>query len=53
VFEEFLLQRMQFIALRQALNGPDLVALAFGGQHEARTNQTIVDRDTAGAAIAR
>ena len=36
----------------ETLDGPELMALGFGGEHQARADQTIVDGDAAGAAIA-
>src|SRR6187399_316660 len=40
-FEEFLLQRMQLLAVRHAFDGADLVALGFHREHEARADQLI------------
>jgi len=50
--EELLLQRMQVIALRHALDGGDPAALGLGRQHQAGADQAVVDGDGAGAAIA-
>src|SRR6266849_2305717 len=51
-FEETALQRMQFIALRHALDGFDLLAVGFDREDQARTDHGSVDHDGARAAIA-
>src|SRR5215813_9372542 len=44
---------MQLAALGHAFDGTDLTTFGFDGQHQAGTNEAIVQRDAAGTAIAR
>src|SRR5439155_16401013 len=53
VLEELLLQRVQLLALSQALDRLDRLALGLGAEHQARADEPPVDDDAAGAAIAR
>src|SRR6202043_2044216 len=51
--EEFLLHRVQLVALGDALDGRDLVAVRFDPEHQARADDVPVENYRAGAAIAR
>jgi hypothetical protein len=53
MFQDFSLQRMQIVATRHALNRLDLVAFSLNRKHQARADQTAVDRHAAGATVAR
>src|SRR3954452_17328874 len=53
VFEEFLLHRMQPVALRDALDRRNTAALGLDAEHQARAHDLAVGDDRAGAAIAR
>src|SRR5258708_38573727 len=53
MLEKFLLQWMQRAAPGKPLDRADLVALRFDSQHQAGADQLSVERDAAGAAIAR
>src|SRR6266536_3738493 len=44
VLEEFSLQRMQLMSARNALDGLDRVAVRLDREHQARADQTPVDR---------
>ena len=53
MLEEFLLQRVQLVAFGHALDRLDLAALGLDPQHQARADKAPVDRNAAGAAVAR
>src|SRR4029077_3769056 len=53
VLEEFLLYRVQLVALGDALHRCDLAAFGFGPEHQARADDLAVEDDGARAAIAR
>src|ERR1700722_5146228 len=53
MLEELLLQRMQVVAVRHALDGLDRVPFGLDGEHQARADEAAVDGDAAGAAVAR
>src|SRR5712691_8542399 len=53
MFQEFSLQRMQIVPARHPLDGLDLVAFCLDRKHQARADQTAVDRHAAGATVAR
>jgi hypothetical protein len=52
MIDEFLLQGMQFISLRQALDCLDGFALHLGSQYEAGADQHAIDSHGASTAIA-
>jgi hypothetical protein len=52
MFDELLLQRVQFVAIGHAFDGADLAAFDLGAEHQARTDKPAVDGDTTGAAVA-
>jgi len=43
---------MQLLALRHAFDGADLTAFGLGGEHQAGTDQAIIQHDATRAAIA-
>jgi hypothetical protein len=51
VFDEFFLQRVQLPALRKTFDGADRTTFGFGTQDQARTDQSIVERDTASTTV--
>ena len=53
MFEEFLLHRVQFVTLGDALDGLDLVAFRLGSEHQTGADDLAIEDDGAGAAIAR
>jgi len=53
MFEELPLQRMEIVALRQALDGLDRVPFGLDRKHQARADQATIDNYAAGAAVAR
>src|SRR6266404_5333065 len=53
MLDELALQGMQLVALGHALDGLDVDALGFSAQDQAGTDQTPVQHDAAGPAIAR
>src|ERR1700730_2154 len=53
MLEEFLLHRVQFVTLGDALDGLDLVAFRLGSEHQTGADDLAVEDDGAGAAIAR
>ncbi len=52
MFEEFLLQHMESVGLRQALDRLDFFALRFDGEHQAGADRASIDDDRASAAVA-
>src|ERR1051325_7537287 len=52
VLEEFLLHRMQLVALGDALDRGDRAAFGLDAEHQAGTDQLAVDDDATGATIA-
>src|SRR6056297_3338065 len=50
--DEFLLQWVQLIARRHALDGGNVAALSLGPQHQAGTDQTAIHGHRTGAAVA-
>ena len=52
VLDERLLQRVQLVAVRQALDGADLASLGLHREHQARAHRFAVDQHRAGAADA-
>src|SRR5262249_6518801 len=53
MLQEFSLQRMQFMPARHALDRVNLVAFRLDRKHQARADQTAVERHAAGATVAR
>src|SRR5919108_2367435 len=53
MLQKFLLQRMQLLAVRHALNGLDRAALGFGRQHQAGADQAVPQHHAAGPTAAR
>jgi hypothetical protein len=51
MFNEFFLQRVQLPTLRQTLYSSDRATFGFGTQDQARTDQSIVERDTASTTV--
>src|SRR5207248_9034090 len=50
--QEFLLERMQLVAIGDALDRADLAALRLGTEHQAGADDTAIESDGTGAAIA-
>ena len=53
MFEELLLQRMQRLAMRHALDRLDLAPLYLGAEHQAGTNEAAIEDHTARPAVTR
>ena len=52
MLQELLLQRVQAIAVSHVLDGLDVASLCLGTEHEARTDEAVVDHNAACAAVA-
>src|SRR2546430_1402578 len=53
MFQEFSLQWMQILPARHSLDSLDRAAFGFHRKHQARADQATIDRDAAGATVAR
>lgn len=51
MFEEFLLDRVERLPLRDALDGENILAVYFGREHETRRDEAPVEEHGAGAAV--